>query len=136
MTITETILNFFEGNYGGVVILFVLIMGYLLLKKYLMTKGFENRKNVYDPPEEIARLTLQSLRKKNPDMVIRFANPSIIKELVGFNMAMIENVNSDKAGRRGDRTVDTHEGRKEVHRRYLRCHKEPQSLPFPILYPT
>jgi hypothetical protein len=76
-------------KYSSFGILFILVVGYLWLKKALTQKRVENRRNVFEEPEPIARLTVQRLKKQNPEMLVRLSNTTIIKELILFNAATI-----------------------------------------------
>src|SRR3990167_6658097 len=88
----EFSLGGFLEKYASFLLIFGVGVLYLIGKKFLSEKRFENRKNLYEPPEEIARLTIESYRKKNPEMLTRFANLSIIKELVNYCVTNILNV--------------------------------------------
>ena len=82
----------FMETYGSGLLLFIIMLGYIFLKKFLTQKRMDNRKNCFDEPEEIARLSIAEYRKKNPEMLIRFSNVTTIKELITHQMARIVSV--------------------------------------------
>ncbi len=79
-------------TYGSVALLFILILGYLLLKRFLTNKRMENRRNVFEEPEEIARLSIDQMKKKTPDLLLRYGNLSTTKELVVYQVSNIRGV--------------------------------------------
>lgn len=79
----------FLFKYASFFLLFGVGILYLVSKKFLAEKRFENRKNMFDPPEQIARLTIESYKKKSPEMLTRFGNLSVLKELVNYSLTNI-----------------------------------------------
>lgn len=102
MTVTE-----FLENHASYILLFIIIIGYLFLKKVLTEKRFKNRQFVFDDPYEVAQLTVKEYQKKNPEMLVSLGNLTKIKELTDFIVAKILSVNDAS-----NRTLMTLEVRK------------------------
>ena len=79
-------------SYGSVMLLFILILGYLFLKKFLTNKRMDNRRNVFEEPEEIARMSIDQMKKKSPDLLLRYGNLSTLKELIVYQVSSIKAV--------------------------------------------
>ena len=52
----EGLMEFFE-TYGSFFMLGIIVLGFILLKRLLANRRFENIKNVFEEPEPIARAT-------------------------------------------------------------------------------
>ena len=87
----------FMETYGSVLLLFILILGYLLLKRFLTNKRMENRRNVFEEPEEIARLSIDQMKKKTPDLLLRYGNLTVLKELIVYQVSSIKAVISSES---------------------------------------
>lgn len=83
--------EFFE-NYGSYGLLFFILMAYLLLKRFLTKKRFENTQFYFDEPEEVARLMVKEYKVKNPDMIIGLSNLEKMKDMISFITAKLLSV--------------------------------------------
>jgi hypothetical protein len=74
-------------DHASYVLLFIIIAGYLFLKKVLTEKRFENRQYLFDDPYQVARLTIETYEKKNPEMLMSLSNVSKIKGMIDYLVA-------------------------------------------------
>lgn len=89
-----SLLQYLE-DHASYVLLFIIIIGYLFLKKVLTEKRFKNRQYMFDDPYEIAKLMVEQYQKKNPEALISLGNVSKMKEMIDFLVAKILAVRKD-----------------------------------------
>lgn len=80
--------EFFE-KYGSYAIMFLIVVGYLILKSFLTKKRQANTQYFFDNPEEVARLMVKEYKKKNPEMLIGLSNLEKMKDMISFISAKL-----------------------------------------------
>lgn len=84
-SLLDSFLDSFFGKYSSYIFLLAIVLGYLLLRKILMNKRLDNRKNVYEDCETIARLSCDRLKKQSPEVIAQYSNVKNIQELIAYN---------------------------------------------------